>query len=242
VTFVDDAVLDRAGRRRRIARARVGIARTAPRSPDASAPARPFDAPLRGTSSGRSCGTLHARRRPHVCRRRRPSDSSLARLLLAYEQRKMARGRQGATCLPAPRCKLGIGGTAADDGRATFLAAHLSSALRYRHVEGIVHLGVQPSNGVGDNGRAKRISNLSIARPCRGDAAGSGKCARWRPQQARGDTVGAAAGVPGPRCPAGGPPSPGQSVRALGRPRTPRSIAAPIAWAAIGGCEATSSR
>jgi hypothetical protein len=28
----------------------------------------------------------------------------------------------------------------------------------------------------------------------------------------------------------------------LGRPRTPCSIAAPIAWAAIGGCEATSSR
>jgi eukaryotic-like serine/threonine-protein kinase len=74
------------------------------------------------------------------------------------------------------------------------LAAHLASALRYLHGEGIVHLDVKPSNVIADGGRAKLIDRSIARRPGR-TPAGRGTWCTMAPEQARGGTVGPAADV-----------------------------------------------
>ena len=70
-----------------------------------------------------------------------------------------------------------------------WLAIHLSSALRYLHRQGLLHLDVKPSNVVADGGRAKLI-DLSLARPPGRYAPGVGTWCNLSPEQARGDELG----------------------------------------------------
>jgi serine/threonine protein kinase len=74
------------------------------------------------------------------------------------------------------------------------LGLHLAGALRYLHGEGVLHLDVKPSNAVAENGRAKLL-DLSLAAPPGRHPAGRGTWCNMAPEQARGDTVDAAADV-----------------------------------------------
>jgi eukaryotic-like serine/threonine-protein kinase len=75
-----------------------------------------------------------------------------------------------------------------------WLGIHLSSALRYLHHSGLLHLDVKPSNVVADAGRAKLI-DLSIARAPGRYRAGIGTWCNLAPEQARGDDLGPPADV-----------------------------------------------
>ena len=75
-----------------------------------------------------------------------------------------------------------------------WLAIHLSSALRYLHRQGLLHLDVKPSNVVADGGRAKLI-DLSLASPPGRYAPGVGTWCTLSPEQARGDELGEPADV-----------------------------------------------
>ena len=81
-----------------------------------------------------------------------------------------------------------------DHDEVAWLALHLSSALRYLHRSGIVHLDVKPSNVVADAGRAKLI-DLSLARPPGPVPPGIGTWCNLAPEQARGGEVGPPADV-----------------------------------------------
>ena len=81
-----------------------------------------------------------------------------------------------------------------DPGEVAWLGLHLSSALRYLHRSGIVHLDVKPSNVVADAGRAKLI-DLSLARPPGHVPPGIGTWCNLAPEQARGGEVGPPADV-----------------------------------------------
>jgi serine/threonine protein kinase len=84
------------------------------------------------------------------------------------------------------------GGLDADE--VAWLGLHLSSALRYLHGRGLLHLDVKPSNVVADAGRAKLI-DLSLARPPGRCHAGVGTWCNLSPEQARGGRLGPAADV-----------------------------------------------
>ena len=75
-----------------------------------------------------------------------------------------------------------------------FLGLHLSSAIRYLHREGILHLDLKPSNVIAENGRAKVI-DLSLARRPGRVKAGVGTWCYLAPEQARPGEVGAPADV-----------------------------------------------
>jgi serine/threonine protein kinase len=75
-----------------------------------------------------------------------------------------------------------------------WLGLHLTSALRYLHRRGVLHLDVKPSNVVAEGGRAKLI-DLSLARPPGRYRAGIGTWSNLSPEQARGDELGPAADV-----------------------------------------------
>jgi eukaryotic-like serine/threonine-protein kinase len=75
-----------------------------------------------------------------------------------------------------------------------WLGVHLSSALRYLHGHGLLHLDVKAANVVADAGRAKLI-DLSLARSPGRYRAGVGTWCNLSPEQARGEELGPAADV-----------------------------------------------
>jgi serine/threonine protein kinase len=75
-----------------------------------------------------------------------------------------------------------------------WLGLHLTSALRYLHRRGLLHLDVKASNVIAEAGRAKLI-DLSLARPPGRYRPGVGTWCNLAPEQARGDDVGPAADV-----------------------------------------------
>jgi serine/threonine protein kinase len=75
-----------------------------------------------------------------------------------------------------------------------WLGLHLSSALRYLHGHGLLHLDVKPANVVAEAGRAKLI-DLSLARPPGRYDAGVGTWCNLSPEQARGGELGTPADV-----------------------------------------------
>lgn len=74
------------------------------------------------------------------------------------------------------------------------LGAHLASALKHLHAEGILHLDLKPSNVVAEQGRAKVIDLSHARRPGRMPA-GNGTWCYMAPEQVRGGDVDAAADV-----------------------------------------------
>lgn len=74
------------------------------------------------------------------------------------------------------------------------LGLHLSSAIRYLHRHGVLHLDLKPSNVIAECGRAKLI-DLSVARPPGPAHAGIGTHWYMSPEQARGGVLGAAADI-----------------------------------------------
>jgi serine/threonine protein kinase len=74
------------------------------------------------------------------------------------------------------------------------LGLHLSSAIRYLHRNGVLHLDLKPSNVIAECGRAKLI-DLSVARPPGPAHAGVGTHYYLSPEQARGGELGHAADV-----------------------------------------------
>jgi serine/threonine protein kinase len=74
------------------------------------------------------------------------------------------------------------------------LGLHLSSAIRYLHGHGILHLDLKPSNVIAECGRAKLI-DLSVARAPGPAHAGIGTHYYLSPEQARGGELGPAADV-----------------------------------------------
>jgi eukaryotic-like serine/threonine-protein kinase len=75
-----------------------------------------------------------------------------------------------------------------------FLGLHLTSAIRYLHGQGMLHLDLKPSNVIAENGRAKVI-DLSLARRAGPVKAGVGTWCYLAPEQARPGAVGAPADV-----------------------------------------------
>jgi serine/threonine protein kinase len=84
------------------------------------------------------------------------------------------------------------GGLPAED--VAWLGIHLSSALRFLHAQGLLHLDVKGSNVVADGGRAKLL-DLSLARPPGRYEPGIGTWCYLSPEQERGDVLGPAADV-----------------------------------------------
>jgi serine/threonine protein kinase len=74
------------------------------------------------------------------------------------------------------------------------LGLHLSSAVRYLHRHGVLHLDLKPSNVIAECGRAKLI-DLSVARPPGPAHPGIGTHWYMSPEQARGGLLGAPADV-----------------------------------------------
>jgi eukaryotic-like serine/threonine-protein kinase len=74
------------------------------------------------------------------------------------------------------------------------LGAHLASALRHLHAQGVLHLDLKPANVVAEHGRAKLIDLSHARRPGRMPA-GNGTWCYMAPEQVRGGEVGAAADV-----------------------------------------------
>jgi serine/threonine protein kinase len=74
------------------------------------------------------------------------------------------------------------------------LGLHLSSAIRYLHRHGVLHLDLKPSNVIAECGRAKLI-DLSVARPPGTAHPGIGTHYYLSPEQARGGELGPAADV-----------------------------------------------
>jgi serine/threonine protein kinase len=78
--------------------------------------------------------------------------------------------------------------------QVAWLGLHVSSALRYLHHHGLLHLDVKPANIVADGGRAKLI-DLSLARAPGEHRAGIGTWCNLSPEQARGGQLGPPADV-----------------------------------------------
>jgi serine/threonine protein kinase len=74
------------------------------------------------------------------------------------------------------------------------LGLHLSSAIRYLHAHGWLHLDLKPSNVIAECGKAKLI-DLSVARPPGPAHGGIGTLFYMAPEQVRGGELGAAADV-----------------------------------------------
>jgi serine/threonine protein kinase len=74
------------------------------------------------------------------------------------------------------------------------LGLHLTSAIRYLHRHGVLHLDLKPSNVIAECGRAKLI-DLSVARPPGPAHPGIGTHYYLSPEQARGGELGPAADV-----------------------------------------------
>jgi serine/threonine protein kinase len=81
-----------------------------------------------------------------------------------------------------------------DADETAWLGIHLTSALRYLHHRGVLHLDVKPSNIVAEAGRAKLI-DLSLARPPGRYHSGIGTWSHLSPEQARGGGLGPPADV-----------------------------------------------
>jgi serine/threonine protein kinase len=79
-------------------------------------------------------------------------------------------------------------------GEVAFLGAHLSSALRYLHTQGVLHLDVKPGNIIVGGGRA-RLIDLSLAQAPGLVPAGRGTPSYLSPEQGVGGLVSAASDV-----------------------------------------------
>jgi eukaryotic-like serine/threonine-protein kinase len=84
------------------------------------------------------------------------------------------------------------GGLPAED--VAWLGLHLSSAVRYLHNRGLLHLDVKPANVVAEAGRAKLL-DLSLARPPGRYEPGVGTWCYQAPEQEAGGELGPAADV-----------------------------------------------
>jgi eukaryotic-like serine/threonine-protein kinase len=81
-----------------------------------------------------------------------------------------------------------------EPGEVAWLGLHLSSALRYLHRRGVLHLDVKPQNVIAEAGRAKLI-DLSLARAPGRYRPGLGTWSYLSPEQAAGETLGPPADV-----------------------------------------------
>lgn len=79
-------------------------------------------------------------------------------------------------------------------GSLAALGTHLSSALRYVHAQGFLHLDLKPSNIVAERGIAKLL-DFSIARPPGTYSKGIGTATYRAPEQVLGDPLTGAADV-----------------------------------------------